>query len=59
MAIVELINVLDRPPGKAADWWLLYGRVVDEVRLGATMRMSMASVIGQKPFPDISSSPDR
>lgn len=49
MATTELINVLDRPRGAASDWWALYQRVVMEVRQGATMRMAMISIAGQKP----------
>ena len=49
MAATELINVLDRPPGAASDWWELYQKVVMEVRRGATMRMAMISIVGQRP----------
>ena len=49
MATVEFIQTIDRPAGSAAEWWKLYHRVAGDVRKGASMRMGMVSVIGQKP----------
>ena len=50
MASVELINVIDQPRGSAIEWWKLYERAAEEVEQGATMRMKMVSVVGQKPY---------
>ena len=52
MASVELINVIDRPPGNptALEWWSLYDRAAAEVQRGASMRMGMVSVVGQLPL---------
>ena len=50
MAIVEFIQTIDRPVGSAVDWWELYHRVTQDIRNGASMRMSMVSILGQKPL---------
>ena len=47
MAIVEFIQTIDRPVGSAVDWWELYHRVIQDIRNGASMRMSMVSILGQ------------
>ena len=49
MASVELILNIDKPPGSAADWWQLYQEATEEVQHGASMRMGMVSILGQKP----------
>ena len=49
MATVEFIQHIDQPPGVAEDWWKLYHCVCNEVRDGASMRMAMVSIVGQKP----------
>ena len=49
MASVEFIQLLDRPPGSAKDWWNIYDKAVAEAEQGATMRMGMVRVVGQKP----------
>ena len=49
MASEELINVIDKPRGSAAEWWNLYDRAADEVQRGASMRMGMVSIVSQKP----------
>ena len=48
MATVEFIQQIDRPAGTAEDWWTLYHRVCNDVRNGASMRMGMISIVGQK-----------
>lgn len=51
MAAVELINVIDRPPGTGTEWWKIYDRAAREVEQGASMRMRMVSVVGRKGEP--------
>ena len=48
MATVEFIQQIDRPPGTAEDWWALYHSACNDVRNGASMRMGMVSIVGQK-----------
>ncbi len=50
MAIVEFIQTIDKPVGSAVDWWELYHRVTQDIRNGASMRMGMVSILGQKPL---------
>ena len=50
MAILEFIQTIDKPIGSAADWWELYQRVTHDIRNGASMRMGMISIVGQKPL---------
>lgn len=50
MSIVEFIQTVDRPVGSAVDWWELYHRVTQDIRNGASIRMSMVSILGQKPL---------
>ena len=50
MATVELIKHIDNPAGGASDWWKAYEEAAEEVQHGASIRMAMISVIGQKPL---------
>ncbi|KAL8992606.1 MAG: hypothetical protein Q9169_006971 [Polycauliona sp. 2 TL-2023] len=54
MVAVELINLIERRHGTedARVWWELYDRAAAEVRQGATMRVAMVSIVGQKSGPD-------
>jgi len=49
LASAEVIQVIDRPRGSANEWWEVHDRAVAEVEHGASMRMGMVSVVGQKP----------
>ncbi|KAL8646082.1 MAG: hypothetical protein Q9226_007027, partial [Calogaya cf. arnoldii] len=57
MASVELINAIDQPRGnaKAREWWKMYDRAAEEVRLGATIRMAMVQAIAKSDTDDGSS----
>lgn len=50
MASLELIQNIDRLPGSALEWWKLYQRATEDVHNGASMRMGMVSILGQKPL---------
>jgi hypothetical protein len=50
MAALELIQNIERPAGSAVEWWKLYERATQDVQNGASMRMAMVSVLGQKPL---------
>lgn len=49
LAAAEVINVIHQKTGKGTEWWKLYDRAVAEVEQGASVRMGMVSVVGQKP----------
>ena len=48
LAATEFINNVGRRTDQAQEWWDLYERAANEVTQGATMRMAMISVVGQK-----------
>ena len=50
MAITEMIKSIQQSNGDVREWQRLYEKVSEEIHCGASMRMAMVSIVGQKAY---------